>query len=116
MSKTFINIEGQTLDPANLTLPPSRENRDAWTRNGYVVEVDPAKVAALKEKRAVEMEAQVLDEVGALKAVAVVLGDVIERVSNGNVPPGLSKAQARGWVRAQLRAAVREELGVSSRN
>lgn len=116
MTQTFIRIDGQTLDPAALTLPANRDQRDAWALDANdptVVVVDPAKVTANAEARATRLEQEVLDEVGALKAVAVVLGDVIERVSNNNVPPGLTQAQARTWVRNQLRAAVRAELGLS---
>lgn len=112
MAKTFIQIEGQTLDPSGLTLPTSRENRDAWSRNGDVVEVDPAKVAALKEEKAAELERSIMDDTGTLKVIANVIADVAFKISAGQIPGNLNQARARAYVRNEMRMAIREELGL----
>lgn len=49
-TKTYIEVEGQTLDPDQLTLPASRDNRDAWVvseTDPNVIVVDPVKAKAL---------------------------------------------------------------------
>lgn len=38
-----INIAGQTVDPASVTIPTDRKFRDCWALNGEVIEVDWAK-------------------------------------------------------------------------
>lgn len=44
MSKSYINIDGQSRDAADLTFPASsRTFREAWQFNGKVVEVDMVK-------------------------------------------------------------------------
>lgn len=43
MTNTFIKIGNQTYDSSSLTVPESREFRDAWVVNGSVVELDQAK-------------------------------------------------------------------------
>lgn len=80
---------------------------------GPVVEtIEPARVLRTRERRA--MTAQEIDARAAATADSVlvagadtaalgkVLAEVIFRVSNGNVPAGLTRAQARNWVRTNF--------------
>lgn len=56
MSKTYINIAGQTLDPAGLTLPATRDHRDAWIvdpTDPTTIIVDPVKARQLRIPEAV---------------------------------------------------------------
>lgn len=102
MSKTYINIEGQTLDPSKLTLPASRENRDAWTRNGDVVEVDPVKVRQLKEAEVDAQEKEAFESVSLTKALADATVDLVFAAKNGQLD-----ARSRNEVKQLLRQRVR---------
>lgn len=50
-AKTYVQIAGQTLDPAALTLPATREDRGAWTvdpDNPNAIIVDPVLAKQLR--------------------------------------------------------------------
>ena len=51
VTKTFLTFGDQVVDQAALTVPPSREFRDAWVLNGTVVEIDMAKARDIHRAR-----------------------------------------------------------------
>lgn len=89
MSQSFITIQGQTYDPALLTLPASRQHRNFWTVNGTVVEVDmEAALADARSRATIRREA--------LALVAAEEGWITE----GEAVLWASGQQIPGWIEA----------------
>jgi len=118
MAKTYLQIAGQTLDPQQLTLPASRENRDAWKldpTDPTVVIEDQEKIDQLKVEEAEREEATAFEDKAIMKAMANATIDLVMELMKPNHGGlnGLTRNQIATLYRRRVRRQLRRDRGLS---
>ena len=98
----FTIIDGVKRITSELTLPASREFRDAWVLNGDVVTVDPAKVSQHQSDELDRLADDVMVVRGPLRALALVMLKEINTLRAEHSLPD--------YTAGQMRAAVRDKM------
>lgn len=116
--KSYVQIQGQTLDPAALTLPANRDNREAWRldpNDPTVVIEDQETIERLKVEEAEKEEAAAFTDRSIMKAMAEATVDLVMEVMkpNNGALNGRSKQQILALYRRRIRARLRQDRGLS---
>lgn len=79
MTTTLINVQGEVLDASSVTVPAFRDFRDAWVRDGDVIDTDMDKARdiqkdVIRADRAPMLDALDVETMKALESGADVSG------------------------------------------